>query len=276
MKRTHYDVLGVTPEAPEEVIRASYAALMRRAHPDTGNSDPERVRQLNEARRVLMDRERRAEYDRSLEELRSPAEMEPTIPAGPAWGAESEWDEADAPSAADAAQEGVGVPGSGPGAPPPYPPFHEQPGTHIPLHPTHGGHPGYGVAPGPQISQRGIGALWRSETPVERILTWAWVVLSLLGPALIVATAILRPSDRLDVGSNLFFYAVPLLVSVHVGLARLTRPRVPKRYILWLLLGIGLMWGARTDPPLALLIAAWITTFVVGVETKRRRLWGTS
>ncbi len=61
----YYRVLKVQPDAPVEVIRASYRTLMRelRMHPDLGGST-ETAALLNEAYEVLSDKGRRAEYDR--------------------------------------------------------------------------------------------------------------------------------------------------------------------------------------------------------------------
>ena len=66
-RRNHYRVLHVQPEAPAEVIKASYRTLMTRLrmHPDLGGTH-EGAALLNEAYAVLSDPERRAEYDRQL------------------------------------------------------------------------------------------------------------------------------------------------------------------------------------------------------------------
>lgn len=63
----HYRVLYVQPDAPPEVIKAAWRALMsaRRVHPDLGGSHDEAVR-LNAAYEVLGDAARRAAYDHSL------------------------------------------------------------------------------------------------------------------------------------------------------------------------------------------------------------------
>lgn len=68
---THYDVLGVAPDAPPEELRRAYLRQARRHHPDrhasTSSADrrtaERRMRELNEAWAVLRDPERRAEYD---------------------------------------------------------------------------------------------------------------------------------------------------------------------------------------------------------------------
>jgi hypothetical protein len=67
----HYRTLGVHPAASSEQIRAAYRDLARRLHPDhqRGASVPEaslaerRMREINEAWRVLQDPTRRRRYD---------------------------------------------------------------------------------------------------------------------------------------------------------------------------------------------------------------------
>jgi curved DNA-binding protein CbpA len=62
--RNHYSTLFVQPDAPPEVIKAAWRALMsaRRVHPDLGGDHDEAVR-LNTAYEVLGDPVRRAAYD---------------------------------------------------------------------------------------------------------------------------------------------------------------------------------------------------------------------
>ena len=63
-RRNYYRILHVQPEAPVEVIRASYRALMGtlRQHPDLGGEHSVAVL-LNEAFQVLSDPAQRAAYD---------------------------------------------------------------------------------------------------------------------------------------------------------------------------------------------------------------------
>jgi hypothetical protein len=70
-RRNHYRVLHVQPEAPPEVIKASWRALMgsARLHPDLGGDHAAAAR-INEAYRVLADPERRRAYDRLLDVTR--------------------------------------------------------------------------------------------------------------------------------------------------------------------------------------------------------------
>ncbi len=73
-RTTHYRVLGVDPRADSTVIRGCYVALARKWHPDYHVvGDPQqlaeaqqRIREVNEAWRVLGHPQRRAQYDREL------------------------------------------------------------------------------------------------------------------------------------------------------------------------------------------------------------------
>ncbi len=67
-RRNLYRILHVQPEAPLEVIRASYRTLMStlRAHPDLGG-DPEAAARINAAYAILADPARRRAYDLSLQ-----------------------------------------------------------------------------------------------------------------------------------------------------------------------------------------------------------------
>lgn len=68
-RRNYYRVLHVQPEAPEEVIKASYRTLMTKlgAHPDRGG-DHATAALLNEAYAVLRDPARRKAYDLTLQQ----------------------------------------------------------------------------------------------------------------------------------------------------------------------------------------------------------------
>ena len=63
-RRSYYRILQIQPDAPPEIIQASYRALMKelRRHPDLGGSTEEAF-VLNEAYETLMDPEKRAAYD---------------------------------------------------------------------------------------------------------------------------------------------------------------------------------------------------------------------
>ncbi len=83
-RRNYYRLLQVQPDAPIEVIRASYRTLMRelKHHPDLGGSSSNAAL-LNEAYRTLSHPALRAEYDKKLflrytkQSLSSPALSDP-------------------------------------------------------------------------------------------------------------------------------------------------------------------------------------------------------
>jgi curved DNA-binding protein CbpA len=66
-RRNYYRILQVQPDAPAEIIRASYHALMRdlKRHPDLGGSTVD-ASLLNEAYETLSDPVRRAAYDNEM------------------------------------------------------------------------------------------------------------------------------------------------------------------------------------------------------------------
>lgn len=66
-RRNYYRILQVQPDAPIEIIRTSYRALMRelKKHPDLGG-DHWTASIINEAYETLRNNVKRAEYDREL------------------------------------------------------------------------------------------------------------------------------------------------------------------------------------------------------------------
>jgi len=65
VKRDYYEVLGVPREASDEEIKRAFRRAAQRHHPDIDASDGahDRFKELNEAYRVLSDRQRRTAYD---------------------------------------------------------------------------------------------------------------------------------------------------------------------------------------------------------------------
>jgi molecular chaperone DnaJ len=63
---THYQRLGVAPDASAATIREAYRRLARQHHPDASAGDADSMSRINEAYRVLADPARRAVYDASL------------------------------------------------------------------------------------------------------------------------------------------------------------------------------------------------------------------
>ncbi len=68
-RRNYYRVMQVQPDAPFEVIRASYRTLLKelKVHPELGGDD-RKAKVLNEAYATLSDRYRRSAYDKKLYE----------------------------------------------------------------------------------------------------------------------------------------------------------------------------------------------------------------
>lgn len=66
-KRNYYRILFVQPDAPVEVIRASYRTLMQKLkqHPDLGG-EHWNASVINEAHQVLGDAAKRRAYDKAL------------------------------------------------------------------------------------------------------------------------------------------------------------------------------------------------------------------
>lgn len=63
---SHYEVLGVNPEASEAEVRRQYQVLAVRLHPDKPAGSHQQFTQLQEAYTVLADPHQRAEYDIQL------------------------------------------------------------------------------------------------------------------------------------------------------------------------------------------------------------------
>jgi molecular chaperone DnaJ len=65
IKRDYYEILGVPRDASDEEIKRAFRRAAQRHHPDIDTSDgaEERFKELNEAYRVLGDRQRRTAYD---------------------------------------------------------------------------------------------------------------------------------------------------------------------------------------------------------------------
>ncbi|HLY35201.1 MAG TPA: molecular chaperone DnaJ [Candidatus Limnocylindria bacterium] len=65
IKRDYYEVLGVERGASDEEIKRAFRRAAQRHHPDVDTSDgaEQRFKELNEAYRVLSDRQRRQAYD---------------------------------------------------------------------------------------------------------------------------------------------------------------------------------------------------------------------
>lgn len=68
---SHYETLGVQPDATTEEIKAAYRRSAAKAHPDKGGSN-EKMAAVNKAYQVLSSAESRAQYDQTGEDPGAP------------------------------------------------------------------------------------------------------------------------------------------------------------------------------------------------------------
>jgi len=71
MIKDYYEIMGITPEAETKEIKKSYRKLAMKYHPDRNHDDPaceERLKEINEAYRILGDEEKRRRYDLSCQQ----------------------------------------------------------------------------------------------------------------------------------------------------------------------------------------------------------------
>lgn len=81
---THYEVLGVAPDASTEEIQRAYRLLARRHHPDVApDADRATMAAINGAWAVLADPVRRRDYDAGLGRPEAPPR--PAPPPGSDW-----------------------------------------------------------------------------------------------------------------------------------------------------------------------------------------------
>ena len=63
MSNNYYDILGVSKSASPEEIKRAYRKLAHQYHPDKGQGNEEKFKQVNEAYQVLGNQEKRKQYD---------------------------------------------------------------------------------------------------------------------------------------------------------------------------------------------------------------------
>lgn len=80
---SHYDLLGVGPEADDATVRRAYVEQARRYHPDRAGGDPARMRAVNEAWATLRDPVQRAHYDLTLQQAPAMPASSSTPSSGP-------------------------------------------------------------------------------------------------------------------------------------------------------------------------------------------------
>ena len=69
---TYYDLLGVTSTATDEEIKSAYRRVSKAYHPDAGATNPEKMREVNDAHEKLTDPIKRQEYDAELRRANAP------------------------------------------------------------------------------------------------------------------------------------------------------------------------------------------------------------
>eukprot|EP00956_Cyclotella_meneghiniana_P045939 scaffold391362_cov73-Cyclotella_meneghiniana.AAC.2 len=60
---SHYDLLGIAPNATEEDIKAAYRMMSKSMHPDRNRHGKTLMQQINTAKEILLDRSKRSQYD---------------------------------------------------------------------------------------------------------------------------------------------------------------------------------------------------------------------
>ena len=63
MSKNYYDILGVSKTASVDEIKRAYRKLAHKYHPDKGDGDEARFKEINEAYQVLGDSQKRQQYD---------------------------------------------------------------------------------------------------------------------------------------------------------------------------------------------------------------------
>ncbi len=64
--KNYYNILGVHPSSSKEEIKSAYWQLAKKFHPDLNHNDPqaeEKFKGINEAQEILLDDEKRKDYD---------------------------------------------------------------------------------------------------------------------------------------------------------------------------------------------------------------------
>lgn len=80
---TYYDILQVSMEASDEVIKAAYKSLVKKYHPDSGiESDVNQFLKVEEAYETLSDSESRKKYDESLRAEKKEEKIQVKEPEG--------------------------------------------------------------------------------------------------------------------------------------------------------------------------------------------------
>jgi molecular chaperone DnaJ len=63
MAKDYYEILGIDKNASDDEIKRAFRKLAHKHHPDKGNGDAEKFKEINEAYQNLSDKEKRTRYD---------------------------------------------------------------------------------------------------------------------------------------------------------------------------------------------------------------------
>src|SRR4051812_28437994 len=63
MAQNYYDILGVSKTASADEIKKAYRKLAHKYHPDKGEGNGDKFKEVNEAYQVLSSEEKRSQYD---------------------------------------------------------------------------------------------------------------------------------------------------------------------------------------------------------------------
>jgi curved DNA-binding protein len=91
--KDYYSALGVARQASDDDIRKAYRKLARKYHPDVSKEPDadQRMREINEARDVLSDKEKRAAYDALADRVARGGSPEGGFHVPPNWDEGFEW-----------------------------------------------------------------------------------------------------------------------------------------------------------------------------------------
>lgn len=265
-EQNHYQVLGVSRDAPASIIKAAHRAWMKEVHPDTGaHADGAKASAVNEAFRVLSDPGERARFDKKFPSDQAPDARAPQATEEPDldWGSEEEIFP-DAPGA----PAGPRTDGAD---------FSQQDPSRL---------AGYNVFDRERINLGSMEWYTRdyktAESPVpkpwERLRRrgmrfWAWVCFSILALSFVVpaALSLIFASGVQNKLSNLLIMVVALpLFAYTMGRSRARRRGGMVRYVIFLVLGLGVAAYMYTANDLMWLVpAVWMLVFVATVELFR-------
>jgi len=63
LAKDYYEILGVDKDASDDDIKRAFRKLAHKHHPDKGNGNDEKFKEINEAYQVLSDKQKRSQYD---------------------------------------------------------------------------------------------------------------------------------------------------------------------------------------------------------------------